>query len=256
MEQKSFKPGDTIIKQGDLGCNAYRIVSGRVEVFLARGRQNFVLGRLGPGEIFGEMGMIEDKPRSASVLAVETTVVEIVTPRDFNEVVVRDPQKLIPYLRSFFERLRRANELTFFQLPSAEPPVEGGAATDSEHGTVRLTAATESLRSRVQKPEITIHKFPFRIGRWSENAQADVFVSNDLLVRDETPFQVSRNHCALEREGDHFCVLDRGSAQGTSVNGKRIGGIENQMIAPLRLGDNELILGGENSAYRFKVVVS
>ncbi len=257
MEQLTFKTGELIIKQGDLGCNAYRITRGQVEVFLSRSKKSFVLGRLGAGEFFGEMGMIEDKPRSASVQAVEPTDVEVITPRDFNEFILKNPDKLIPYLKSFFERLRRANELSFFQLPSSEPPTESsGSSSEIDPGTVRMAAQTEELRRRIPKPEVLIHKFPYRIGRWSENVQADVFVSNDLLIRDESPYQISRNHCAIEREGDHYCVLDRGSAQGTAVNGKRIGGIENQMIAPLHSGENEVLLGGENSAYRFKVVVS
>ncbi|MBI4027977.1 MAG: cyclic nucleotide-binding domain-containing protein [Verrucomicrobia bacterium] len=258
-ERKRFKAGELILKQGDLGYNAYRILNGEVEVFFSRGGERVALGRLGAGEIFGEMGMIEDRPRSATVQAVVPTEVAVVTPQAFNQIILHQPEQLVPYLKSFFERLRRANELSSpIALPA--PGVESSSAMSGsspapEPGTVRLTARTEILRQRILKASLVVHKFPFRIGRWSENFQADVFVSNDLLIRDEAPFQVSRNHCAIEREGDHYCILDRGSAFGTRVNHERIGGVESRMVVALHRGENEILLGNDDSPYRFQVIV-
>ena len=259
MEHKHFKSGDLILKQGDLGCNAYRVLKGSAEVFLNRGGERAVLGKIGSGEIFGEMGMIEDKPRSASVQALEETEVEILTPQMFNEMILREPAQLIPYLKSFFERLRRANERsTPFAI--SPPAIESfvapsGAGAQPLPGTVKLVAKTDVLRQKLLKADLTIQKFPFRIGRWSENFQVDVFVSNDLLIRDETPYLVSRNHCAIEREGNNYYVLDRGSAFGTWVNNTCIGGVENQMVATLHRGENELRLGKGDSPYCFQVIV-
>lgn len=260
MEHQPFKTGELILKQGDLGCNAYRILKGQVEVFSMRAQERTVHARLGPGEIFGEMGMIEDKPRSASVVALTPTEVEVVTPKTFNEVILQEPEHLVPYLKSFFERLRRANELsTPVVLPSAimEPTSSlSGSGFKPDPGAVQIFPNTEMARQRAIKSNLALHKFPFRIGRWSENFQADVFVSNDLLVRDEAPFQISRNHCAVEREGNRYAMLDRGSALGTVVNGRRIGGVQSEMRAPLQPGENEIQLGGEDSPYRFRIVVS
>ncbi len=262
MELKKFKTGEFIIKQGDVRSDAYSIVKGCVQIFHVQGKERITLGMLGAGEIFGEMGMIDDKPRSASVQAIESTEVEVVTPKDFNETILRNPDQLVPYLRSFFERLRRTNEnfsalvLPFAtEAPDVEESADIAVSKELEPGAIRLVAGTEHLRQRVMKPDLTVRKFPFRIGRWSENFQADVFVSNDLLVRDEEPYQISRNHCAIEREGKQFYVLDRGSAFGTQVNGKEIGGVENQMIHPLRHGANEVRLGGKESPYQFQIVV-
>ena len=102
MEHKRFSNGELIFKQGDISCDAYRILSGTVEVFLIQGGKKLILAKLGTGEIFGEMGMIEDKPRSATVQALEPTEVEILTPKTFNEMILREPGQLVPYLRSFF----------------------------------------------------------------------------------------------------------------------------------------------------------
>jgi len=250
MQRKQFNAGEFILKQGDRGNEAYRIISGNVEVYLQKNKEKIILSHLGPDEILGEMGMIEDKPRSANAIALEATEVEIVTPQDFNEMFLQHPDKLLPYLKSFFERLRRVTDSY-----SSVAPSHFVAAAPTSAIKVRLVAKTDKLRQKIARPELTVPKFPFRMGRWSDNFQADVFVSNDLLIRDEKPFQISRNHCALEKEGTRFYILDRGSAFGTRVNGKLIGGPETQVVCALKNGENEVQLGGKESPYIFQIFV-
>lgn len=252
MQNKTFQAGEFILKQNDIGHEAYRILKGKVEVFVQMGNEKIVLGHAGPDEILGEMGMIGDKPRSASAVAMETTEVEVITPQEFNQLILSQPDKLLPYLKTFFERLRRVTD-SYSSLSSQA----ASANNDSSISKVlRLKAKTELLRLRIPQQEVILLKFPFRIGRWAEDSQADVFVSNDLLIRDEKPFVISRNHCAIEKEGTRFYVLDRGSAFGTRVNGKVIGGEESQVVCQLEKGLNEIQLGRKESPYIFELTVS
>ena len=69
MQSVDFKANDTIIAEGDAGDTAYFIVSGLVEVRVGKGDKVKSLGALGPGEVFGEMSLIEPGPRSATVMA-------------------------------------------------------------------------------------------------------------------------------------------------------------------------------------------
>ncbi len=123
------------------------------------------------------------------------------------------------------------------------------------NNVIELSGLTKAARQVLGNRPLVILYFPFRIGRWSENPQADVFVSNDYLIRDEPPFQVSRNHCEIEREGSRYYILDRGSTFGTVVNGRRIGGMESQMVTPLHEGENKLQLGNDKSPYQFNVLL-
>ncbi|NDA09739.1 MAG: FHA domain-containing protein [Verrucomicrobia bacterium] len=106
-----------------------------------------------------------------------------------------------------------------------------------------LQALTEHAKVRLPEPVITISKFPFRIGRKHEvqGKGATVFASNDLAVADDKPYQISRNHCSIEREGDHFFVRDRGSTVGTVVNDKPIGLAEDTLTCDLHGGDKPAI---------------
>lgn len=54
--------------------------------------------------------MVDERPRSASAQALDVTECEVLTAENFNEAVLQRPEILIPYLASFFERLRTAND--------------------------------------------------------------------------------------------------------------------------------------------------
>lgn len=72
-----FKAGDIIFKEGYPSDHAYIIVSGKVEIFQEREGKKQNLATLCAGEMFGEYGVLDDKPRSASAGAVEDTVLQI-----------------------------------------------------------------------------------------------------------------------------------------------------------------------------------
>jgi CRP-like cAMP-binding protein len=306
MSQAVFQPGQMIFREGDTTQEAYRILKGRVEISIAGEGKAVILAQLGEGDIFGEMAMVDERPRSASAQALEVTECEVLTAENFNEAVLQRPEILIPYLASFFERLRTANDRLRMEMrlraqaeqrasvpvastsaapvarvvapltksiapPSIEmtrvsaptpvatapsaapvtPPPEGG------YQSVILTACNDHARARLPETSVAIQKFPFRIGRKHDTPGkgATVFASNDLPIADDKPYQISRNHCSIEREGDNFFVRDRGSSLGTVVNEAPIGLAENSLAHDLRGGENQILLGSDDSQFQFKVTL-
>lgn len=73
------KAGDYIFMEGDTGEYAFLLESGRVEINLEREGKIVVLAERGPGEIFGEMAIIDDQPRSASIRAIEDCELLVIT---------------------------------------------------------------------------------------------------------------------------------------------------------------------------------
>ncbi|MGE3311934.1 MAG: cyclic nucleotide-binding domain-containing protein [Limisphaerales bacterium] len=262
MELKHFERGEVLFREGEAGREAYRIVSGHVEITLTEGVKTTNLGILYPGEILGEMAMIEDKPRAASARALTATVVEVITEENFMDVVLKDPERLKAYLGTLFERLRgmgvRLRQALRNNVVLTE---ELGTGADSERefeaaslgdpgGGISLFGRRDG-----QNFEVRINTFPFRIGRRSPSGVASVFEANDLALDDEAPFQVSRHHCAIERTSGGFVVVDRGSKLGTIVNGIAIGEASPRMKAALKPGENWIILGATESPVRLRAVV-
>ena len=72
MDEKKFKPGQLIIREGDIGDLFYVITEGQAEIFIrdAAG-SDIILHEAGPGDFFGELSMLTNEPRTARVRAVD-----------------------------------------------------------------------------------------------------------------------------------------------------------------------------------------
>src|SRR5262249_5377841 len=102
---------------------------------------------------------------------------------------------------------------------------------------------------------IAVDRFPFRIGRRPASGESDLLSMNEVLLADRPPHRISLNHFAIDLEGGNAVVRDRGSREGTIVNGTEIGGRGLHDVAPLHTGDNEVIAGHPDSPYRFAIEV-
>jgi CRP-like cAMP-binding protein len=242
-----FKKGATIIHEGTIGSNAYLILSGSVEVFKKVGDEKLVLSRLVKGNIFGEMSLVDEKPRSATIVALEETEVRILSRERFESMLEQNPRAVIPLLKQVFQRVRYLNQMvTAFCGQASTGTVE--LATQP----LRLTAKTEEAEQAMQGKEIDISKIPFQIGRTSTSS---VFGSNDLNIDDTEPYRISRCHCLLTIVDNDYYVIDTVSSRGTVVDGSRIGGREELKRVLLESGKHRLILGGEESPYVFDLEV-
>ena len=107
MNTKYFKKGEEIIKEGMLSDCAYIIDTGKVEVSkrLQNGEKQ-IISLLNENDIFGEMGLIDGFPRSATVVALEDCTISIMTQAAFNSLAEHNPQALMPILKVLAKRLR------------------------------------------------------------------------------------------------------------------------------------------------------
>jgi CRP-like cAMP-binding protein len=109
MQRREFKAGDIVIRIGDRGDSAFFILSGAVEVFIERDGTHTTLSRLGKGEIFGELALIDPGPRSATVRAVEPTICIVTSYDDFRQSLKDNPDLAYEFLKTLVGRLREAN---------------------------------------------------------------------------------------------------------------------------------------------------
>ena len=118
MNTKYFKKGEEIIKEGMLSDCAYIIDSGKVEVskILQNGEKQ-IISLLKENDIFGEMGLIDGKPRSATVKALSKSKVTVLTQECFNSLEDLNPQALMPLLKVLTARVREAFRLANLQNP-------------------------------------------------------------------------------------------------------------------------------------------
>ena len=111
VSRKSYPRGSAIIAAGDPTDSLYVIISGRLKVMISddEGRE-VILAILGPNEFFGEMGLIDDHPRSASVVAIESCELLALSKRDFKKCLEENFEMAMTVMRGLVKRLREADQ--------------------------------------------------------------------------------------------------------------------------------------------------
>ena len=140
-------PRNTVVLYaGDCTDNIYFVLSGvlKVQISDEEGRE-VILSMLGPGELFGEMGVLDDHPRSATVLAVESSDLVMIGQADFKQCLAQNPDVSLFIMRNLTKRLRLADRA-----------IESLALLDVYGRVARLLLeAAETVNGR----KVVTHKF-------------------------------------------------------------------------------------------------
>lgn len=210
--QAHYEPGEYIFRQGDPGDHFYLISSGAVEVVRehSSGRHE-VLATLGKGEFFGETALLQRQRRNASIRCSAPTDVVTIGREDFATLAGTWLQFAEHLQERSEERVEAAPLTTFFNrfgaLGQAPPPPAGGQM--SYQGPPGAPPAR--LVRRDSGGEIVLDRDLLSFGRSSDN---------HIVVPDQ---RTSRRHALIQREGAEYWVEDLGAANGTYVNGARLG---------------------------------
>jgi CRP-like cAMP-binding protein len=118
LERQSYSAGSMILREGDTGYSAYLVQSGRVHVFSSNDKHKVSLARLGPGEIFGEMALLSDEPRTASVEAVENCNLIVVTREVFKQKLGNSDPTVKAILKMLAGRVIESNNAVIHSINS------------------------------------------------------------------------------------------------------------------------------------------
>lgn len=102
-KRRTYAAGERIVKEGSTGTALYVVLSGRIRVERGGG----AVGELGQGDFFGELALIEDEPRSASVIAVEEAECLLFPAWEFRALLEEHPQIAVAIMRALIARLHR-----------------------------------------------------------------------------------------------------------------------------------------------------
>ena len=161
--QRTFQAGDVIMRQGEEGHSAYIIEEGRVEILVAKiGEDEKSVGTRGAGTLIGEMAIVDNAPRTATIKAVEECKLLEITQSDFSRRLdMADPvlkmttQVILTRYRDMLARAEIAGESKNWPPPEA---VELSYAEQSN--AVKNIKIANEFSSALSSNEVQLHYQP------------------------------------------------------------------------------------------------
>ncbi|MBI3965131.1 MAG: cyclic nucleotide-binding domain-containing protein [Chloroflexi bacterium] len=183
----TYRRGEIILKEGDYRKALYLIRRGIVRVEQSQHGQGIALAQLGPGEIFGEMGFVENTSASASVIAQEDSEVDVVEDANLQSLLATVPGFAVRFfqslaislarrLRSTSTRLAQASTVEAAQV-NAFRSLRTGNVTAQQIPT-KLAAAVDTFKSDLAAIDQGLHANRLAVGQ----AQTQVDAACDDLI--------------------------------------------------------------------------
>jgi CRP/FNR family transcriptional regulator, cyclic AMP receptor protein len=260
MTRTHFAEGQVLFREGDPANSVFRLLSGVVEILRELDGDPILLGTVGTGQFIGEMGIIENRPRSATARAASEVEVEFLTATEFLDHITSSPQAARELIQRLSQRLREADDRIVNdkrrsgRAHGMRKDPDSQTAVQSVNNAY-LAAKTPLLQRQLHAP-LGLGDLPLIVGRGSPAGEGLSRLQPDLKLDDTVPFRLSRNHFMIERRDGCYYVHDLGSTLGTIVNGEPIGNHFRGDDAALRAGENEVIAGGVDSPFVFSVFIA
>ncbi len=242
------KAGELIFSEGDLGTEMYIVHEGQVEILSRVGDEDRLLAVLEKGDFFGEMALLEDRPRAGSVRALTDVRLLQINGATFDQMLRDNPEIAVRMMRKLSRRLRETDDLLRAAL--------GTGANAGGRVSVAELPAPDATAFQAGAPEKLVHApsgMEFSLSRGSETTMGrkdpvtGIYPDVDLTPVDSQR-SVSRRHAKIYRRGAKFFLSEEiGTMNATFLNGGRL---ETGVPGELKPGD-EVRLGVV--ALRFEV---
>ncbi len=210
-------PGEYVFHQGDPPTSAFLIESGRIEILSEQDSGTVRLGVLGPGDLLGEMAIIDAAPRTASARAETAAVLIPVDGRQLSERIENSDPIVRALLRSQLARYRTLLSGRRGQSEDAIVVASSGFESDAKtkielETHLRQALASRSLEIRYQPIyEIKSQRIAGyeALIRWSHPTRGQVSPAEFIALAEETSLIVPIGQYVLERVAETLAELQR-----------------------------------------------
>jgi CRP-like cAMP-binding protein len=247
---RSFAHGDTLLQAGGDHEVGYVILSGLVEL---RKETGALVENAEQGAVIGATSLLFGSAQEFNAIAkgpVEAATIDRAT---VSAQLSRNPDLVREFSSMLLGRLELVPKAERDTVPVSH---EGPIAAPGTWTDLRLKPSTSTTRSELPRRGVPITEYPFVVGRKPLRHEHAPRSHVALMFPDSKPYNLSRNHFAIEKGHTALMIRDVGSHLGTVVNGVRIGIDEPLNAVALHIGENEVMAGGSDSPFQFIIEIT
>ncbi len=239
MQPMHIPAGATIFRTGAISEAVYVIEDGEVAITVADGIE---VARLHAGELFGESGVLEARPRSATATAISATTLLVTPAETFLHAFGMDNDRALALVKLLCRRLRSTS------LRAAHPGQP--AAVDA---AIRLLPDDPRLVTEFGMVAVDVRHLPFQVGNRFGGETVPIASTAACCVPAKGMMDLAAPHFEILRRDGRLGIRDLGTRNGTIVNGTAITRASVSGFVPLRTGNNSVIAGPPDSPFRFRI---
>jgi F420-non-reducing hydrogenase small subunit len=186
-----YEKGQMVFREGEPGDTLYIIQSGAVEVSRGRGKDKVVLTLLERGDFFGEMALIDERPRSATVTAISHSRLLRLTRSSLLERIGRDPGIVLQLVTALCERIGRADQRLRSMVGTSESLrralADGSGSLEEETSSSSNELRDEPSDKGATTPELDL---AYLVNVWRATGDVLDFNLGDLIFQEGDPGDV------------------------------------------------------------------
>ncbi len=189
--------GKHLFQKGDPGDALYGVISGRMVMCVtgSHGRE-MILNIMEPGDVFGEIALLDGQPRTADARATDPTSLMTIYRRDFIQFLETRPAVSIHFMHLICQRLRQTSELvedTILLPPPARlakrllamsHPTEDSDASNAKRRTIRLSQNELGQLTGASREAVNRHLQDWRDSGWIEIGRGRIKVLEPVALRE------------------------------------------------------------------------
>lgn len=182
-QQVVLQPGDVLIREGDPGDSLYVVLEGEFEVTKQSGSGEVVIAHRGAGEVMGEMSLLDNEPRSATVRALTACRLLKIDQESFHKLLEGSPSAARAILKTVTSRLRNTEAmLRQSEKMAALGTLAAGVAHELNNPAAAVRRAAAQLRSalrQVEQVDMAFNALPLdperraAFARWREQVERE-----------------------------------------------------------------------------------
>lgn len=195
--EKFYPRGSVILFENDPGDSLFVVRQGRVKVVLiGEDGREVILGVLGVGEHFGELSLIDDRPRSAHVIAMDDSHLLVLRREDFRKRVESSPAVAWSLLTEMSRRLRRADEkiggLVLLDVPGRIARLLLDLAAETGGDTIEKALTHQTIAQMIGASRETVSRAmkDFQDANWVTVERRRITISNRVALEQRAQARV------------------------------------------------------------------
>lgn len=241
MRAQQHEAGTTIFSTGDPSLAVYVIEEGEISITVGD-PPGVEVARLGPGELFGESGVLECRVRAATATALTHVTLLQTEAEVFLKAFGLNNDGALALVKLLCRRLRDTSR-------RAAAPAREAEAT----AAIRLFLDHDRLPAHYRMPPIDVTALPFQVGNRFGGEILPLVGQRSCTIPARDDLDLAAPHFELLRRDGRICVRDLGTRLGTIVNGAKLSRTGLETVAPLHTGANDVIAGRPDGPFRFRV---